>query len=60
MDLTNRVYELQDQHKWSRKDTSAAIAILDEQLLIQLYNVGTWLRSFTLQTHIHIHMYLHN
>ncbi|KAJ2913498.1 hypothetical protein MD484_g6924, partial [Candolleomyces efflorescens] len=40
MELTNRVYELQDQHKWSQKDTSAAIAILDEQLPIQLHNVA--------------------
>lgn len=40
MSLTNRVYELQEQHGWSAQETTVAIATLDEQLPITLHNIG--------------------
>lgn len=38
--LTNRVYELQELHSWTQHETSIAIATLDEQLPINLHNIG--------------------
>ncbi|TEB33934.1 acyl-CoA oxidase [Coprinellus micaceus] len=40
MALTNRVYELEEQHGWTQRDTSMAIAALDEQLPIGLHNIA--------------------
>ncbi|KAG6809524.1 hypothetical protein H0H92_015920 [Tricholoma furcatifolium] len=39
--MTNRLYELQEQHRWSNEETSVAFASLDEQLPIGLHNVGS-------------------
>ncbi|KAF8056074.1 acyl-CoA dehydrogenase/oxidase [Lyophyllum atratum] len=38
--MTNRIYELQETHRWSNEDTSLAIASLDEGLPIGLHNVA--------------------
>lgn len=40
MQLTDRVYELQEQQKWSASETNLAIATLDEQLPVNLHNIG--------------------
>ncbi|KAG6917134.1 hypothetical protein DXG01_003724 [Tephrocybe rancida] len=38
--MTNRIYELQERHRWSDADTSLAFASLDEQFPIGLHNVA--------------------
>jgi acyl-CoA oxidase len=40
LSMTNRVYELQEFHKWSDKQTATAFASLDETLPISLHNIG--------------------
>jgi len=40
MALTNRIYELEEVHRWTPQETSMAIASLDEQLPVGLHNVG--------------------
>lgn len=40
MQLTDRVYELQEQQKWSASETNLAIATLDEQLPVNLHNIA--------------------
>lgn len=44
--LTNRVYELAEHNSWSKEEQSLAWASLDEQLAINLHNVGmAWISS---------------
>ncbi|RDB17664.1 Peroxisomal acyl-coenzyme A oxidase 1 [Hypsizygus marmoreus] len=38
--MTNRIYELQEIHKWSNEETAVAFASLDEQLPNFLHNVA--------------------
>ena len=39
--MTNRIYELQEVHKWSSQDSNtAALAVLDEALPINLHSIG--------------------
>lgn len=40
--LTNRIFELQQVHKWTEQETKGAVAVLDEQLSIGLHNIGTY------------------
>jgi acyl-CoA oxidase len=40
--LTNRIFELQQIHKWTEQETKGALAVLDEQLPIGLHNIGTY------------------
>ena len=38
--LIDRVYELEEIHKWTPQETNLVISTLDEQLPINLHNVG--------------------
>ncbi|KAJ7653680.1 peroxisomal oxidase [Mycena polygramma] len=38
--LTNRLYELQETHKWSTEDINVAFSVLDEGLSINLHNIA--------------------
>ncbi|KAJ7153025.1 peroxisomal oxidase [Mycena crocata] len=38
--ITNRLYELQEIHKWSLDDTNIALSVLDEGLPIGLHNIA--------------------
>ncbi|KAJ7785229.1 acyl-CoA dehydrogenase/oxidase [Mycena maculata] len=38
--LTNRIYGLQEVHKWSSQDVNIALSVLDDALPIALHNVA--------------------
>ncbi|KAF9484218.1 peroxisomal oxidase [Pholiota conissans] len=38
--LTNRIFELQQIHKWSDQETKAALSVLDDSLPIYLHNIA--------------------
>ncbi|TFK73089.1 acyl-CoA oxidase [Pluteus cervinus] len=38
--ITNRIYELAEQHQWDRADLNTAVASIDEQLPIGLHNIA--------------------
>ncbi|KAF5376636.1 hypothetical protein D9615_007859 [Tricholomella constricta] len=40
LSMTNRIYELQEIHRWTNEETSLAIASLDEALPIALHNIA--------------------
>lgn len=40
LSIINRVYELQEIHKWSNQQTATAFASLDESLPIGLHTIG--------------------
>ncbi|KAF8882820.1 acyl-CoA oxidase [Infundibulicybe gibba] len=40
LSMTNRIFELQEIHKWSRQDVNIALASLDEAFPISLHNMA--------------------
>ena len=48
LSMTNRIFELETIHGWSKLETRTAFAALDEQLPIGLHNVGESLQRFSI------------
>lgn len=38
--MTSHVFELQEKHKWSARESAVAISLVDDTVPISLHNVG--------------------
>lgn len=45
INMTNRLYELQDIHSWSNDETAVALNIIDEEVPMHLHFASTSIRK---------------